>query len=110
MNTSNSCGARINRVLIRFSIAILLGQIFCQNTRSGDFEGFDLSKTRVGGSDVFRFLISSAAGQNAQLLSSTAISTGVWYHVAGLRGSNVMQLYVNGALERQTNITFAQDY
>src|SRR4029077_15464141 len=33
--------------------------VFKQNTRSGDFEGFDLSKTRTGGNDVFRFLVTS---------------------------------------------------
>jgi alpha-tubulin suppressor-like RCC1 family protein len=84
--------------------------VFRQNTRSGDFEGFDLSKTRVGTTDVFRFLISSATAQNVEIHSSTTISTGVWYHVAGVRGTNFVQLYVNGNLERQTNITFPQDY
>ena len=38
------------------------------------------------------------------------VATGIWYHVAGVRGSNFVQLYVNGRLENQTNITFAQDY
>jgi len=84
--------------------------VFRQNTRSGDFEGFDLSKTRVGGSDVFRFLVASASSQTVLIRSSTTISTGVWYHVAAVRGSNFVQLYVNGTLERQTNINFAQDY
>ena len=84
--------------------------VFKQNTRSTDFEGFDLSKTRVGGSDYFRFLVASASGQGAQVLSSSTISTGVWYHVAAVRGSNFLQLYVNGSLQRQTNVTFAQSY
>jgi Alpha-tubulin suppressor and related RCC1 domain-containing proteins len=84
--------------------------VFRQNSRSSDFEGFDLSKTRVGGSDVFRFLISSTSAQTVEIHSSTTISTGVWYHVAAVRGSNFMQIYVNGNLERQTNISFAQDY
>ena len=84
--------------------------VFRQNTRSSDFEGFDLSKTRVGGSDVFRFLLASASGQTVLILSSTMVSTGAWYHVAAVRGSNFVQLYVNGALERQTNISFPQDY
>ena len=38
------------------------------------------------------------------------VSTGVWYHVAGVRGSNFTQIYVNGVLERQTNVSFAQSY
>jgi len=84
--------------------------VFRQNTRNSDFEGFDLSKTRVGATDVFRFLLASASGQTVEIHSSTIISTGAWYHVAAVRGSNFVQLYVNGALERQTNITFPQDY
>jgi hypothetical protein len=84
--------------------------VFKQNTRSGDFEGYDLSKTRLGGGDRFRFLIASATGQPMQIEGTTLVTTGVWYHVAAVRGSNFMQLYVNGQLERQTNVTFAQDY
>src|SRR6267142_3955526 len=84
--------------------------IFRQNTRSSDFEGFDLSKTRVGSNDFFRFLISSASGQTAQIYSLTTLTNGTWYHVAAVRGSNFTQIYVNGVLERQTNVTFAQDY
>lgn len=84
--------------------------VFKQNSRSTDFEGFDLSKTRVSGSDYFRFLVVSTAGQTAQVLSSSTISTGVWYHVAAVRGANFLQLYVNGSLQRQTNVTFAQNY
>jgi hypothetical protein len=84
--------------------------VFKQNTRSSDFEGFDLSKTRVAGGDVFRFLVSSATAQAAEIHSSTLVATGVWYHVAAVRGSNFTQIYVNGQLERQTNVTFAQDY
>lgn len=84
--------------------------VFKQNSRSAYFEGFDLSKGRVGGSNVFRFAVSSAAGQSAALQSSTLISTGSWYHVAAVRGANYLQLYVNGELERETNVSFAQDY
>ncbi len=84
--------------------------VFKQNTRSGEFEGFDLSKTRVAGGDVFRFLVTSATAQAAEIHSSTLVATGVWYHVAAVRGSNFTQIYVNGQLERQTNVTFAQDY
>jgi hypothetical protein len=84
--------------------------IFKQNSLNGNFEGFDLGKERSGGSDHFRFAVSSSGGQPADILSTTLISTGVWYHVAGVRGSNFTQLYVNGQLERQTNVSFAQDY
>jgi Leucine-rich repeat (LRR) protein len=83
---------------------------FHQNTRSADFEGIDVSKTRIAGLDRFRFLVSSAADQTAEMESTTVISTGVWYHVAAVRGSNFTQLYINGALEVQTNVAFPQDY
>ncbi|HWY74839.1 MAG TPA: immunoglobulin domain-containing protein, partial [Verrucomicrobiae bacterium] len=84
--------------------------VFKQNSRSGNFEGFDLSKMRVGGVDVFRFMVASAAGLEIEILSATTVSTGAWYHVAATRGSNFIQLYVNGVLERQTNVAFPQDF
>src|SRR6266850_99613 len=56
--------------------------VFKQNSRSGSFEGFDLSKARAGGNDFFRFIVSSSAGVSAEVRSVTLISTGVWYHVA----------------------------
>jgi len=84
--------------------------VFKQNSRSGNFEGFDLGKSRVGSSDYFRFLVTSASGQSAEIRSATAVATGVWYHVTGVRGTTFTQLYVNGQLERQTNVVFAQDY
>jgi hypothetical protein len=84
--------------------------VFKQNSQSGDFEGYDLSKTRRNGSDVFRFLISSGTGQSVELDSATTLVPGVWYHVAAVRGSGTVQLYVNGQLEKQASIGFAQSY
>ena len=84
--------------------------VFKQNTRNSFFEGYNLSKNRVAGGDVLEFIVSSASGQLIQLQSATRVATGVWYHVTGVRGSNFVQLYVNGQLERQTNVSFAQDY
>lgn len=84
--------------------------VFKQNTRSSDFEGFDLSKTRVAGGDVFRFLVTSATGQTAEVDSATLLTPGVWYHVAAVRGYNYVQIYVNGRLERQGSVSFPQDY
>src|SRR5256714_5131306 len=72
--------------------------VFKQNSRSGDFEGYDLGKTRIGGSDYFQFLVSSALGQSAHLESATAVNAGVWYHVAAVRDPNSIRLYVNGQL------------
>ena len=84
--------------------------VFKQNTRTSSFEGFTLNKTRVGANDFFRFLMSSSTGQSTGVDSATTVHTGIWYHVAGVRGSNFVQIYVNGVLEQQTNITFPQDY
>ena len=84
--------------------------VFKQNTRTSDFEGFELGKTRVAGGDVFRLRIASATGQPAEIDSATLVTPSVWYHVAGVRGSNFTQLYVNGRLESQTNVSFPQDY
>ena len=84
--------------------------VFKQNAQTWNFEGFDLSKTRVTGGDVFRFLVTSASAQSVEIHSATMVTTGVWYHVAAVRGSNYTQIYVNGNLERQTNVTFAQSY
>jgi hypothetical protein len=84
--------------------------VFKQNSRSSFFEGYSLAKMRTAGGDVLAFVVSSALGQLAQLQSTTPVTTGLWYHVAGVRGSDFTQLYVNGQLERQTNVTFPQDY
>ncbi len=84
--------------------------IFKQNTRTYDFEGIDISKTRVSGGDVFRFLVTSSAGVAVQINSATKISTNTWYHIAAVRGPSITQFYVNGNLEAQTNVTFAQNY
>ena len=83
--------------------------VFKQNSRNSGFEGFDLSKTRSG-NDVFRFLVSSSAGQSVEVHSTSAITVGTWYHVAAVRGSNFISLYVNGQLQNQATVGFAQDY
>ena len=84
--------------------------VFKQNTRSSTFEGYYLGKERRASGDVFVFDVSSAAGQLAEAASAPMISAGVWYHVAGVRGSNFIQLYVNGQLAAQTSVAFPQDY
>jgi O-glycosyl hydrolase len=84
--------------------------VFKQNSRTSYFEGYALEKYRLASGDVFMFTVGSASGQEVFLPSATLISTGIWYHVAAVRGSDFMQLYVNGQLETQTNVSFAQDY
>ncbi len=84
--------------------------VFKQNSRSGNFEGYDLGKQRSGGSDHFYFQVASSSGTEIEVNSTNPISTGVWYHVAGVRGSNYIQLYVNGRLQGQVTVSFPQDY
>ena len=40
----------------------------------------------------------------------TTIQTGVWYHVAAMRGTNFLRLYVNGKLDAQMPVNQPQDY
>ncbi|HWY76108.1 MAG TPA: immunoglobulin domain-containing protein, partial [Verrucomicrobiae bacterium] len=84
--------------------------VFKQNSQSGNFEGFDLSKARFSNGDGFRFLVTSVAGQSVEVDSVTRVTTGVWYHIAGVRGPNFTQIYVNGQLEAQAAVNFPQDY
>jgi hypothetical protein len=84
--------------------------VFKQNSRNDHFEGFFLGKGRFGTRDFYVFGVSSASGQAAELNSSATVITGAWCHVAGVRGSNFIQLYVNGQLDSQTNVNFPQDY
>jgi hypothetical protein len=84
--------------------------VFKQNTHSNNFEGFFLGKARLASRDFFVFGVSSASGQATELDSVATVTTGLWYHVAGARGSNFIQLYVNGQLDSQTNISFPLDY
>jgi len=84
--------------------------VFKQNTRSSYFEGYYLGKERTTGGDYFTFGVSSSAGAGVNVNSAAMIATNVWYHVAGVRGSNYIQLYVNGQVIGQTAVTFPQDY
>jgi hypothetical protein len=84
--------------------------VFKQNSKSSDFEGFDLGKTRIAGNDYFQFIVSSPLGQVSHLESATIVSAGVWYHVAAVRDTNFIRLFVNGQMEGETRVTFPQDY
>jgi RHS repeat-associated protein len=86
--------------------------VFRQNTNSTGIEGFDLAKKRFNGQDRFVFEVTSSGATNVLQLQSTntVVTTGTWYHVAGVRGTNFLQLYVNGQLQGQTNISFPQVY
>jgi len=93
--------------------------VFKQNTRSSNFEGYSLGKDRYSfvphppqtNGDVFYFDVSSADGtQTAEADSAVTIATNVWYHIAGVRGPNFVQLYVNGQLQMQASVSFPQNY
>ena len=85
--------------------------VFKQNSRPTDnFEGFALTKIRNGTHDFFDFQVTSPSATIAEVTSTNAISTNVWYHLAAVRGSNYIQLYTNGQFAAQTTVSFAQDY
>lgn len=90
--------------------------IFHQNVNPGNFEGFDLAKDRrppyVGTNDTWCFEVTSVTGTitNIFVESTNYVYTNIWYHLAGVRGSNYIALYVNGVLQQQTNLDFAQSY
>jgi hypothetical protein len=83
--------------------------VFKQNTLANYFEGFWLGKSRATGTDHFIFAVSSAAGVFVPVRSGT-IQTGIWYHLAAVRGSNYIQLYTNGQFAAQATVNFPQDY
>ena len=84
--------------------------VFKQNTLGSNFDGYYLGKERGSGGDYFVFAVNSAAGAKAEVDSPPGLTTNVWYHIAGVRGSNYVQLYVNGLYIGQTNASSPQDY
>jgi hypothetical protein len=87
--------------------------VFKQNTRDGDFEGYDIEKNRTeDGQDVFRFQVTSADGTQVPAASTTIPQIGVWYHLAGTydSSSGYVNLYVNGVLEGSAYAGFPLDY
>jgi hypothetical protein len=84
--------------------------VFKQNTRTAFFEGYCLGKIRLASGDVLTFGVVSATGQVAQVNSTGTVTTNQWYHIAGVRGADFIQLYINGQLNGQTNAAFPPDY
>jgi subtilase family serine protease len=88
--------------------------IFKKNTRTGNFEGYDLHKVRVNGVDKISTTISSATGTFATVNSQTNVSAGQFYHVAATHNFNgtagTLKLYVNGVLEGSAAANFPPDY
>jgi hypothetical protein len=84
--------------------------IFKQNSRGGNFEGYDLEKNRINGQDVFRFQVTSVDGEQVPAASKTIPQPGVWYHLAGTYDSTTVKIYVNGVLEGSAVAGFPMDY
>jgi len=60
--------------------------------------------------DCFYFNITSPSGPLVEVDSVRTVATNVWYHLAAVRGSNYIQLYIDGQLDVQTQANFPQDY
>src|SRR5438874_5336587 len=103
MNTSNSCGARINRVLIRFSDAILLGQVCCQVLRGDCVPATSgLIGWWPGDGNASNML-----GTNNGVLngSATATAPGMVGSAFALDGTNGSVQIPNSPLLRPTHLT-----
>jgi PKD repeat protein len=85
--------------------------VFKKNTRDVQFEGYTLVKFRdTGGNNHFAFVVSSAEGTQIQAVSTTAVSIGQFYHLAGTYDQTTVKLYVNGMLEAQVPASFPLNY
>jgi len=60
--------------------------------------------------DGFYFNVMDSNGNFPEVDATNVIVTNVWYHIAGVRGPDYIQLYVNGQLQGQTNAPGAQYY
>jgi hypothetical protein len=93
--------------------------VFKQNSQYSNFEGFGLIKDRsisAGGGatttangDIFLLEVTYKTNV-VEVTGVTTIQTGVWYHVAAMRGTNFLRLYVNGKLDAQMPVNQPQDY
>src|ERR1035441_3684206 len=84
--------------------------VFKQTSSGATSDGYQLGKARTADGDVFSFVVSSVSNDVCSLFYTTLVTTSVWYHIAGVRGSDFTRLYVNGQLESETNVAFPQDY
>jgi fibro-slime domain-containing protein/RHS repeat-associated protein len=80
---------------------------------SGPFEAFSLFKLRgTGTEDRIHFLVGSnpAVNLRAAAVSTTVVTTGQFYHLAGTYDGHEIKIYVNGVLERVQPNTFDLGY
>ncbi|HVU09389.1 MAG TPA: LamG-like jellyroll fold domain-containing protein [Verrucomicrobiae bacterium] len=73
------------------------------------YEGYLLGKYRNGSVDNFQFTVASNSTEFTAV-STVSIQTNVWYHVAGVHGSNYIQIYVNGQPSSKVTVHFTQNY
>jgi uncharacterized protein YegL len=73
-------------------------------------DGYILVKIRNGSVDNFAFAVAPITGTEVSVTSTVSIQTNVWYHIAGVRGSNYIQLFVNGQPTSRASVSFAQNY
>ena len=88
--------------------------IFKRNSWTYLFEGYSLLKEYADNgngtyTDRFSFVVTSG-GNQIITRSTSAISRGVWYHVAGSYDGSTQKLFVNGVAEASAYAGFALDY
>ena len=84
--------------------------VFKQNSQNYEFEGFALTKDEGPRGNVILWEVASASHILVRIDSVNTVVTNTWYHLAGVRGSNYVELYLNGHLEAQADVSFPQDY
>ena len=89
--------------------------VFRKNSRTSNFEAFSLAKARddaVGhfSADRLCLEITSAAGDNSEIRSTTRIVAGVYYYVVGTFDGSWARLYLNGLQEASTYHPLPIDY
>ncbi len=61
----------------------------------------------TGGKLAFATLKNGYSGNGDWITGTTTLSTGTWYHVAGVYNGSQLRVYVNGVLDGSKNSTFA---
>jgi len=85
--------------------------IICkEGTRPTGAGGFHLCKEHRAKGHILVFAVTPSTGPAVEVDSPEPLQTGVWYHVAGERESDFVQLYVNGQLVGRASADFAQTY
>jgi N-acetylneuraminic acid mutarotase len=86
--------------------------IFRQNTRMFNFEGFAFSKQRDNGGagDRLAFEMTSENPVNDKLVTTTFVTTNVFYHIVGTFDGAAMKLYLNGALQSTATHPYPVNY